>query len=95
MRIELLRAWPHRHESRVVDVDDAATVAEALQEAGWALEAEFIGVAVFGVAAGGDTLLHEGDRVELLRALQVDPKQARRLRAERRPLKTRSLKHPR
>ena len=87
MRIELLRAWPHRHESRLVDVGDGGTVAEALQAAGWALDAEFIGLAVFGVAASADTLLHEGDRVELLRALQVDPKQARRLRAERRPLK--------
>ena len=87
MRVELLRAWPHRHESRVVDVGDTATVAEALQAADWALDTEFTGLAVFGVAAGADTLLHEGDRVELLRALQVDPKQARRLRAERRPLK--------
>ena len=88
MRIELLRAWPHRHESRVVDVGDVATVAEAVQAAGWALDAEFIGFAIFGVAASAATLLHEGDRVELLRALEVDPKQARRLRAERRPLKT-------
>ena len=87
MRIELLRAWLHRHESRLVDVGDGGTVAEALQAAGWALDAEFIGLAVFGVAASADTLLHDGDRVELLRALQVDPKQARRLRAERRPLK--------
>ena len=87
MRIELLRAWPHRHASCVVDVRDDATVTEALQAAGWSLDAEFTGLAVFGVAAGADTLLHEGDRVELLRALQVDPKQARRLRAERRPLK--------
>ena len=89
MRIELLRAWPHRHASCVVDVRDDATVTEALQAAGWSLDAEFTGLAVFGVAAGADTLLHEGDRVELLRALQVDPKQARRLRAERRPLKNR------
>ena len=87
MRIELLRAWPHRHESRSVDLCEAATVAVALRAAGWALDAEFIGLAVFGVAAGPDTPLQEGDRVELLRALQVDPKQARRLRAERRPLK--------
>ena len=87
MRIELLRAWPHRHESRVVELRGGATVAEAVQAAGWARDAEFTGLAVFGVAASADTLLHEGDRVELLRALQVDPKQARRLRAERRPLK--------
>ncbi len=87
MRVELLRAWPHRHESWVVEVGDGATVANALQAAGWALDTDFIGLAVFGVSAGADTTLHDGDRVELLRALQVDPKQARRLRAERRPLK--------
>ena len=28
-------------------------------------------------------MLHDGDRIELLRGLQLDPKQARRLRAER------------
>lgn len=87
MRIELLRAWPHRHESRVVDLPDSATVALALQAAGWALDSDFTGLAVFGVVAGADTALHDGDRVELLRALQVDPKQARRLRAARQPLK--------
>ena len=87
MRIELVRAWPHRHESRRVDVCDGGTVGAALQAAGWTLDAEFIGLAVFGVAAAADTLLQEGDRVELLRDLHVDPKQARRLRAERRPLK--------
>ena len=60
----------------------------ALDAAGWTLDAEFTALAVFGVAAAADTILHEGDRVELLRALQADPKQARRLRAERRPLKS-------
>ena len=89
MRIELLRAWPHHHESRRVDVCDGGTVADALQAAGWPLDAEFIGVAVFGVATPAHALLNDGDRVELLRALQVDPKQARRLRAERRPLGSR------
>jgi putative ubiquitin-RnfH superfamily antitoxin RatB of RatAB toxin-antitoxin module len=89
MRIAVLRAWPHRHELRVVDVPDQATVGEALQAACWELDAEFTGLAVFGLAADADTRLHEGDRVELLRPLQVDPKQARRLRAERRPLKAR------
>lgn len=87
MRIELVRAWPHRHESWVVELDQGATVAAALDAAGWALDSEFTGLAVFGAVAGADTALHDGDRVELLRALQVDPKQARRLRAARQPLK--------
>jgi hypothetical protein len=38
-------------------------------------------VAVFGVQATPQTPLHAGDRVELLRPLQVDPKDARRRRA--------------
>lgn len=88
MRVELVRAWLHRHESLVVELREGATLAAALDAAGWALDSQFTGLAVFGVAAGADTLLHEGDRIELLRALQVDPKQARRLRAQRRPLKT-------
>lgn len=87
MRIEVLRAWPHRHESRMLQLGDGATVATALEAAGWILDAEFTMLSVFGVAAASDTVLHEGDRVELLRPLQLDPKQARRLRAQRRPLK--------
>lgn len=87
MRIELVRAWPQRHESRWLDLAEPATIADALQAAGWALDQEFVGLAVFGVAVTLDTSLHDGDRVELLRGLQMDPKQARRLRAERRPLK--------
>lgn len=87
MRIDVLRAWPHRHELREVDLADDATVADALQAAGWSLDEEFTGLAVFGVAANARTPLRAGDRVELLRALQVDPKQARRLRAERQPFK--------
>ena len=88
MRVDVVRAWPHRHESRTLEIGEGATIATALQATGWSLDAEFTGLAVFGVAAGTDTVLHDNDRVELLRALLVDPKQARRLRAKRRPLKS-------
>ena len=83
IRVELVRAWPQRHESTTVELDDAARVGDALEAASWALDREFVGLAVFGVAATAATPLHDGDRIELLRALQLDPKQARRLRAER------------
>ena len=83
MRIELVRAWPGRFESVHLVLPEGAVVQAALEASGWRLDGEFVGLAVFGLAAGGDTRLHDGDRVELLRALQVDPKQARRLRAER------------
>jgi putative ubiquitin-RnfH superfamily antitoxin RatB of RatAB toxin-antitoxin module len=83
IRIELVRAWPRRHESASVDLPEGACVGDALAAAGWRMDAEFVGLAVFAQAATLDTPLVEGDRIELLRGLQVDPKQARRLRAER------------
>ncbi|MGO4781918.1 RnfH family protein, partial [Lysobacter sp. 2RAB21] len=50
-------------------------------------DAQITGYAVFGVKAAADTRLRDGDRVELLRALQIDPKDARRRRAADRPIK--------
>lgn len=81
MRVQLLRAWPHRAEHMDLDVEAGACVGDALDAAGWRLEGEFVALAVFGQAATLQTGLHAGDRVELLRVLQCDPKQARRLRA--------------
>lgn len=83
IRVELVRAWPGRCESTTVELAGVARVGDALAASGWSLDHEFIGLAVFGVAATQATLLHAGDRVELLRGLQLDPKQARRLRARR------------
>ena len=51
-------------------------------------KAEIAGLAIFGRRVTEDTRVHDGDRVELLRALVADPKQARRERAgvaKRRP----------
>ena len=82
IRIELLRAWPQRFESALVELPDGARMADALLCAGWKLDGDFVAVAVFGQAAHGRTVLHDGDRIELLRSLQIDPKQARRTRAQ-------------
>lgn len=87
MKIEVVRAWPRRFEAIALDLDEGATVAQALAAAGFADDAEATGYAVFGVRAGAETVLRDGDRVEVLRALQIDPKEARRRRAEERPLK--------
>ena len=83
MQVQLLRAWPKRADSMLVEVNENACVADALAAANWQLDTEFVAIAVFGVAAQADTRPHPGDRIELLRALLIDPKQARRLRAER------------
>ncbi len=84
IRVELVRAWPRRHDIVSVELADGALVGDALTASDWRLEREFTGLAVFGHAATTETPLRDGDRIELLRTLQLDPKQARRLRAERR-----------
>ena len=80
MRVEVIRAWPRRHESVSLDLPDTATVADALKASGFD-QAGVGAYAVFGERAMLDDGLREGDRVELLRPLQVEPKEARRRRA--------------
>ncbi|AXK73580.1 RnfH family protein [Lysobacter sp. TY2-98] len=79
MRVELVRAWPRRHESLWLDLADGTTVAQALQASGW----DAGDVAVFGERANGERVLADGDRIEILRPLIADPKDARRRRAQR------------
>ena len=83
MHVQVLRAWSHHVETRAVVVPSDACVGDALAMAGWQLDAAFVGLSVFGMAADATTRLHPGDRIELLRPLQIDPKPARRLRAQR------------
>lgn len=83
MRIEVMLAWPRRAESVTVDLPAGARVADAVAAAGWTGLAAINGYAVFGQRAQADTVLEDGDRVELLRPLQADPKDARRKRARK------------
>lgn len=80
VRVEIVRAWPGRHESKSLLLPEGATVGDALAASGWN-DAEHAGVAVFGLRAAPDRTLCDGERVEVLRALQADPKDARRKRA--------------
>ena len=84
MRVQLVRAWPDSHEAVDVEVAPGARVDDALAAAGWRLDGGFVALAVFGQAAIGETRLHDGDRIELLRPLACDPMQARRRRADAR-----------
>lgn len=80
IRVEIVRAWPHRHESKSLALPEGARVADALAVSGWN-DGDCAGVAVFGVRATLEQSLVDGDRVEVLRGLQADPKDARRRRA--------------
>lgn len=83
MKVTLVRAWPRRFDSVELDLGEGATVGDALSQAAWHADA----VALHGVRAAATDVLREGDRIEVLRPLQVDPKQARRRRAADRPLR--------
>jgi putative ubiquitin-RnfH superfamily antitoxin RatB of RatAB toxin-antitoxin module len=82
MRVEVVRAWPRRHDAVTVELPRGATVSAAIAASGFDLEG-IAAFAVFGERVTPDAVLHDGDRVELLRPLQVDPKEARRLRAQK------------
>jgi putative ubiquitin-RnfH superfamily antitoxin RatB of RatAB toxin-antitoxin module len=78
--VDVIRAWPRRHEQVRVTLPEGATVADALSASGWSLD-DITGIAIFGERVERDARLHDGDRVELLRPLLIDPKDARRRRA--------------
>lgn len=83
MQVEVIRAWPHRVESVMLDVPEGSTVADALAASGFDDLAPTQPTAVHGVMADAGVVLREGDRVEVLRPLLLDPKEARRRRARR------------
>ena len=80
MKVEVVRAWPGRYELIALDLPPGSRVADALRESG--MGDDKAAVAVFGVVSTLQVTLHDGDRVELLRPLLIDPKQARRRRAK-------------
>lgn len=87
LRIEVVHALPTRCWSVRVELPAGATVAEALAAAAMesrvpGLEVDAARLAVFGRSVTPSTALHDGDRIEILRPLLADPKQARRKRAE-------------
>ena len=86
MEVEVIRAWPRRFEVARVVLPEGACVRDAVVAAGWANDGEVVAYAVFGQRVPADAALRPGDRVELLRPLLADPKEARRRRAaSRRP----------
>lgn len=61
----------------------AALRAAGLAERLGAAMLDALVLALWGRVVGPDTVLRDGDRLELLRGLQVDPKEARRQRFRR------------
>ena len=79
LRIEL--AWspaPRQVTTTVLALPVGSTIADALDASGLQVDGAQCGI--WGRVQTLDHVLREGDRVELYRPLQVDPKEARRLR---------------
>jgi len=81
MHVQVLLAWPDHYVSKDLDLAAGATVAEAVAAAALPGSEQVDAIAVHGVIARPQQVLQEGDRVELLRPLLADPKEARRRRA--------------
>lgn len=86
LQVELVRAWPRRHALLRLSLPAGATVADALAAAGRAdsgwRSPEWVGVAIHGEKVDATQPLRDGDRLELLRPLLIDPKEARRRRVK-------------
>lgn len=86
MKVEVIYALPQQAWSVVLELPDDATAADAVARSGFAtlipgFDEASLGYAIFGKPISAAAVLRDGDRLELLRALIADPKQARRRRA--------------
>ena len=82
MRVEVVAAWPGRADCRWLELPEGACAADACAASGLAEGYPLAGMSIFGRRVPETALLVDGDRLELLRGLAIDPKEARRRRAE-------------
>ena len=86
MRVEVVFALPDRQSLETVTVDEGASVSDALRLSG--VEERFpdvnfddLQVGIWGKPVERAHSLRDGDRVEVYRPLEMDPREARRLKA--------------
>jgi uncharacterized protein len=83
LRVEVVYALPDQQVVAVLALPSGATVQDAVRQSGLLqrfpdIELTKQKTGIFGQPTTPDTLLRDGDRVELYRPLTRDPKQARR-----------------
>ncbi len=89
--VEIVYAAPQRQALYRVEMGAERTVRAAIEASGVLndfpdIELSRNRVGIFSRLVPLDTPLRDGDRVEIYRPLQADPKEARRRRAEQGPL---------
>lgn len=86
IRVEVVYALPERQRLVACELVAPATLRDAIEASGLLAEYPQIDLArarvgVFGRVQALDAPVREGDRVEIYRPLQADPKEVRRRRA--------------
>ncbi len=87
MRLSVVYATRESVWEGLVEAHAGATLREVLAASGVRdafpeLRDETLSAGIFGRLHSLDDVVHDGDRVEIYRPLQVDPKEARRIRAD-------------
>lgn len=86
MKVQLIYAdAPRRVHEVDMTVGEASSVETVVAQSGWRtrfpeIQAQTVRFSVWGRTVDLDTALRDGDRLEICRALRVDPKVARRER---------------
>ncbi len=87
LRVEVVYALAGTQEIVALELRKGTTAREAAEASGvparHGLAAAQLVLGIFGRRIAPGHLLRDGDRVEILRALAADPKEARRRRARR------------
>jgi len=87
IEVEVAYAEPARQFLRRIVLPIGSTVADAIRASGvesqFAIDAAKLAAGIWSKPAARDARLEDGDRVELYRPLEADPKDARRRRAAR------------
>ena len=86
IQVEVVYALPQRSWSIPVMLTAGSTLQQAISVSGILEMCPEIDLArdrvgIYGKLQGLETVLREGDRVEIYRGLRIDPKEARRKRA--------------
>ena len=81
MKVEVVYATAQGANAEELELPEGTTVEAAVAASRFA-STPVGGTAIFGKAVTGDRVLEDGDRIELLRELLIDPKDARRMRAK-------------
>lgn len=79
IRVEVVRALPAEQRVVALELAEGATAGEAVRASG--LVADHAALGRFGRKIDPGARLKDGDRIELLRPLADDPREARRRRA--------------